>query len=181
MYIKNLSSSEKEAIAEAYQTAHNVPEKVRYQALKLLSQGYKRSEVARILGKSLQALGEWVTTYNRKGLEGLQRKKILGNRRKLTREQQDQISQILKEKTPEQCGEAGKFWTVELLKKLVTREYGITYHSDQSYRNLLTQAGFSFHKPGKVHKEQNPHMRKRFEQRLKKNSKSIGEKMVWYW
>ena len=181
MYIKNLSEREKKAIEEAYQTTHKVPEKVCYQALKLLSQGYKRHEVATIIGKSLQALGEWVTTYNRKGLEGLRGKKTTGNHRKLTREQKDQISKILKEKTPEQCGEEGKFWTVELLKKLVTREYGITYRSDQSYRNLLIQAGFSFHKPGKVHKDQNPHMRKRFEQRLKKNSKSIGEKMVWYW
>ena len=181
MYIKNLSSSEKEAIAEAYQTAHNVPEKVRYQALKLLSQGYKRQEVATILGKSLQSLGEWVTLYHQKGIEGLRTKRNPGNHRKLTLEQQDQLTKILKEKTPEQCGYEGRFWTVGLLQKLVQREYGITYRSDQSYRNLLIQAGFSFHKPGKVHKDQNPHMRKRFEQRLKKNSKSIGEKMVWYW
>jgi transposase len=181
MRMGQMSKPAREGIEKAYKTAKHPTEKVRYQALKLLTQGYARHEVAAIIGMSLSVIGTWITAYHKKGLEGLREKRTTGNHRKLTREQKDQITQILKEKTPEQCGEEGKFWTVELLKKVVITEYGITYRSPQSYRALLTHAGFSFHKPGKVHKDQNPYMRKRFEQRLKKNSKSTGEKMVWYW
>jgi transposase len=179
--MKDLPTEKKEAIEVAYQTTRNIHEKDRYQALRLLSQGYKRQEVAAILGKSHQALGEWVTTYHQKGLEGLREKRNTGNHRKLTREQKDQMTKILKEKTPEQCGYSGKFWTVEGLKTLVKDTQGVTYKSPQSYRNLFHDAGLSFHKPEKVHKNQSPYRRKRFEEELKKNSQSTGEKIVWYW
>ena len=181
MRINALSLEEKKKIQIAYRRARHPTEKVRYLALKLLSQGYFHKEVSRILGVSDATLRDWVTIYNQGGLEGLREKRVTGNHRKLSVKQKEQLGKLLREKTPEQCGYEGRFWTVGLLQKLVQREYGITYRSDQSYRNLFQQAGFSFHKPGKVHKDQNPHMRKRFEQRLKKNSRSTGEKIVWYW
>ena len=70
---------------------------------------------------------------------------------------------------------------MKLLQEWVQKEYGVSYQSDQSYRNLFQEAGFSFHKPEKVHQNQDPHRRQRFEEQLKKNFRNTGEKMVWYW
>jgi|SRR5208283_3344014 len=181
MRIRALGARQKRAIEEAYHQAQQGREKVRYLTLKLLAQGYTRKEVSTIVGVSLGAIGKWVTGYHHRGVEGLQEKGQPGNHHQLTVEQKDQIGKILKEKTPEDCGYGGRFWTVELLKGWVRKEYGIFYRCDQSYRNLFQRAGFSFHKPKKVHKNQSPYMRKRFEEKLKKNSRNTGEKMVWYW
>lgn len=181
MHIKNLAKKEKEEINKAYQATKNVSEKVRYQALKLLTEGYKRKEISAIIGKSAKAIGLWVTAYNKNGIERLREKRTTGNHRKLTNDQKDKIAKILKEETPEQRRFQGKFWTVNFLKQLVKKEHNAAYQDNQSYRNLFSYAGFSFHKPEKVNKKQNPYMRKRFEQNIKKNSKNTGEKIVWYW
>lgn len=181
MRIKNLSDDRKEEILRAYKTTANVHEKIRYQSLKLLSEGYRRKEVSTITGLSEETIGVWVTAYNKHGISELREKRVTGNHKKLTTEQKDKITIILKRKNPKQYGFEGKFWTVELLKKLVTKEYGVTYKDKQSYRNLFSYAGFSFHKPEKVNQKQSPHMRKRFEQEIKKNSQSTGEKIAWYW
>lgn len=181
MRIQNLTKEQKEEIRETYQTTKNANEKVRYQALKLLTEGYKRKEIAAIIGKSEKAIGIWVTAYNKNGIETIREKRNTGNHRKLTNNQKDKIVKILKEEIPEQRGFQGKFWTVISLKQLVKKEHGVVYEDNQSYRNLFSYAGFSFHKPEKVNKKQNPYMRKRFEQNIKKNSKNTGEKIVWYW
>ena len=181
MRIKNLAKAQKKEIKRAYKTAKNASEKIRYQSLKLLTEGYGRKEVIEIAGISRQALGQWVTVYNKQGVEGLREKRTTGNNRKLTGDQKNSIAKIIKNNSPEECGLEGKFWTVELLKKLVKKEHGIVYKDSQSYRNLFSYAGFSFHKPEKVNKNRKPHMRRRFEQDIKKNSKNTGEKIVWYW
>jgi putative transposase len=181
MRIKNLNKKEKEKIEKAYKTTKNVNEKVRYQALSLLVKEYQRKDVAEIVGFSEKTLGLWVTAYNKRGIEGLREKRTTGNRRKLTNDQKDGIAKIIKVETPDTRGFQGKFWTVQTLKQLVKKEYGVTYKDSQSYRTLFSYAGFSFHKPEKVNKNRNQHMRKRFEQNIKKNSKNTGEKIAWYW
>lgn len=181
MRIKNLTKKQKEEIIRAYKTTKNAGEKVRYQALKLLSEEYQRSEISAIIGKSRHAIGLWVTAYNKNGIEGLREKRTTGNHKKLAKDQKDSLARIVKSETPKEYGYQGKFWTAELLKKLVKKEYGVTYKSMTSYRNLFSYAGFSFHKPEKVNKNQKPHMRKRFEQDIKKNSRNTGEKIAWYW
>ncbi len=179
--LKKLSKGKKKGIKEAYFKAKNPNDKIRYLGLKLLSEGYKRSQVSAITGRSLQAIGNWVTAYNKKGLDFLKDKRKTGNRKKLTNLQKVRVSELINAKTPEELGYEGRFWNIALLQRLVKEEFAVTYKSSQTYRDLFFYAGFSFHKPGKVNKNQKPHMRKRFEQEIKKNSKNIGEKMVWYW
>lgn len=181
MRIKNLTEEEKERIFRAYKTTKNANEKIRYQALKLLAEGYKRKEVSAITGLSKQTVGLWITAYNKRGIEELREKRTTGNHKKLTGEQKNSIAKILKEKTPDIRGYQGKFWTVQSLKQLIKKEYAVVYKDNQSYRNIFLYAGFSFHKPEKVNKKQNQHMRKKFERKIKKNSKNTGEKIVWYW
>lgn len=179
--LKKISKKRKQEIEDAYRSAKNPNDKIRYQGLKLLSRGYKRKEVSAITGKSIQAIGLWVTAYNKNGLDFLKDKRKTGNRKKITNKQKDRIKELISANTPEELGYEGKFWNTTSLKELVKDKFDVTYKSSQSYRDLFSYAGFSFHKPEKVNKNQKPHMRKRFEQEIKKNSKNTGEKIVWYW
>ncbi len=44
-------------------------EYLRVQAVLLKHRGYKRKEIALIVGKSFNALEEWITKYNKQGLD----------------------------------------------------------------------------------------------------------------
>lgn len=181
MYIKNLPQVAVAELEGAFRRTKDGREKLKYHALWLLARGYKRAEVINIVGKDKNTLGRWVTVYNRDGLLGLRNKPQPGNHRKLTKQQKDQIKELLNTKTPKALGYDGRFWSIELLKRLVKDKFGVIYQSRESYRKLFIYCGFSYHKPDKENKKRNPHMVKRFEDNLKKDSRGIRKKIVWYW
>jgi len=181
MRLKNLPKVKVNALEKAFKRAKDTREKTRCQALWLLTQGYKRREVVKIVGRSKQALAKWVSAYNKKGLEGLDNKPQPGNHRKLTRQQKQRIKKLITTNRPEKLGLEGKFWTVPTIKRMVKERFKVTYKTDDSYRRLFHFCGFSFHKPNKVNKKRNSHMVRRFEEKLKKDSRGIRDKIVWYW
>ncbi len=179
--MNNLPGGRVAALRQAFKKATRGREKIRYQALWLLAKGRKRREVMEILGISKQALGDWVTRYRCAGLKSLKDKPQLGNRQQLTLNQRRRLGRLLLTKTPQQLSLSGQFWTVNLVKQLLAREYQVTYRSETTYRKLLRRAGLSFHKPDKVNRKQNPHLIRRFEDDLKKDSPGIPVKLVWSW
>ena len=64
-----LTLGEKEGIEKAYRSAQHPTEKVRYLAMKLLTQGYPRKAVSTILGRSLSEIGNRVTVSHYQRLE----------------------------------------------------------------------------------------------------------------
>ena len=181
MRMRNLPSAAVVALEKAFKKARNGREKIRFQALKLLTQGYTREESAKITGASIHTLGRWVTNYNKNGLLGLTEKPQPGNHHKLTKQDKLKIKKLLHNNAPDQLGYEGKFWNIKLLRRLIKDKFGLEYKSKESYRKLLHFAGFSFHKPKGVNKKRNGHMVKRFEDKLKKDSGDTREKIVWYW
>lgn len=179
--MRSLPSAKVVALRETFKKAKDGREKIRYQALWLLTQGYTREEAAEVAGVSTHAIGRWVTRYNKEGLGGLANKPQPGNHRKLTNKQKDRTKQLIHGNSPEQLGYEGKFWNIPLLRKLVKDKFGVEYKSKESYRRLLKYCGFSFHKPEKVNKKRKETMVKRFEEKVKKGSGDTGEKIVWYW
>ena len=65
MRIGSLRIGDKERFEKAYRTARHATEKERYVALRLLSRGYLRKEVATLLNGSVSVMGNWVTRYHR--------------------------------------------------------------------------------------------------------------------
>src|SRR5579862_8245716 len=107
--MKNLSREQVDLLEYAYRKAKKVREKQRYHALWLLTKGYKRAQVQEILGISKQALGDWVTTYHKVGLEGLADKPQPGNHHKLTLKQKQTIKELITTNTPEELSLTGRF------------------------------------------------------------------------
>jgi putative transposase len=181
MYIKNLPQVAVAELEEAFRKTRDGREKLKYHALWLLARGYKRAEVKNIIGRDKNTLGRWVTAYNQYGLSGLKNKPQPGNHRKLTKQQKDRIKEWLNTQTPKALGCDSRFWSIEFLQRLVKDKFGVTYQSRESYRKLLIYCGFSYHKVDKENRKRDPHLIKRFEDKLKKDSRGIREKMVWYW
>lgn len=180
-----LTQTAKEKIKELkqfFKTTKRPDECDRARAILKLIEGNKRQEVSSFFDIHVKTLDQWQRQFKRQGIEGLRTVPQRGNTKKLSRDQKEAIKATLTTKTPEELGLEGKFWTVPSLKQYVRREYHVVYQSAVSYQRLFYSCGFSYHKGEKVNKKQNPHMRKRFEDTLKKSSKSTwGEKMVWYW
>lgn len=143
-------------------------EKDRARAIIKLIGGRKRADVADFFDVNIKTVDEWIRKFKLKGVNGLRTKPQKGNNRELTGEQKKEIKKTINSKTPKDVGLEERFWNVPLLKAYVKKQYGITYKSPVSYRSLFAYCGFTYHKPNKVNKKQSPHMRKRFEETLKK-------------
>ncbi|MBI4999726.1 helix-turn-helix domain-containing protein [Candidatus Gottesmanbacteria bacterium] len=153
----------------------------RARAILKLIEGKKRQLIADLFDINIGTLDTWVRNWKRKSIEGIKNTKQAGNNYLLDKKKKKQIKEILDSKTPEEVGLSGKFWTVLKLKELVKIKYNLIYQCNVSYQRLFKYCGFSFHKPNKTNKKQSSHMRKRFEETLKKRSDGATEKMAWYW
>lgn len=156
-------------------------ERDRTRALIKLIEGKKRSEVAGFFDIAKNTLDIWISNFKKYGVSGIKDKLQLGNFHLLTKNQKDEIKKILNSKRPKDLKLEGDFWSIPKLKKLVKYKFNLKYKSPESYRSLFKYCGFTFHKPAKVNKKQSSQMRKKFEVKLKKNSKDMQEKAVWYW
>lgn len=178
--MKNLPREQVDFLEKAFKKAKRPRELLRFHALLLLAEGYKRRDVAKMVRVSTHALEDWVTGFNRAGVEGLRDKPQPGNHRKLTNDQKEKLKTLITTKTPEELGLLGRFWSPNLVSQLVKNEYNILYQHEAA-RKLLHSCGFSFHKPAKINKRQSPHERLRFEDTLKKGSSGTREIIRWYW
>lgn len=182
MRINQLSKEAVDELGKAFKKERNGRQKTRYQAIWLLSKGWKKDKVADVVGMSRDRIRQLVTLYHKDGLNGLKLKPAPGNHRLLTNEQKLHIKKLITTHTPQQLKLTGNFWNIPLLKELVKKETGLMYQDQDSYRRLLIWCGFSFHKPAKVNQRQKEYDRVRFEETLKKDLRTgIVEKIKWSW
>lgn len=182
MYINQLSKEMVDELGKAFKKERNGRQKTRYQAIWLLSKGWKKIKVAEVVGMSKDRIRQLVTLYHKGGLLGLKLKPAPGNHRLLTNEQKQVIKNLITTHTPQQLKLSGKFWNIPLLRELVKIKFGLMYQDQDSYRRLLIFCGFTFHKPAKVNLRQSEHMKVRFEETLKKDSETgVVEKIRWSW
>ena len=185
MRITQLSKEMVGDLEKAFRKEKSGKQKIRYQALLLLAKGFKRQQVAEIVGISPGRIRQWVSMYHKDGLLGLLLKNAPGNHHLLTKEQKQAIKDLISTHTPEELGLIdleGKFWNIPLLRELVKQKFNLIYKNQDSYRRLLHFCGFSFHKPAKVNQRQKEGDRVHFEDILKKDSKTgVVEKITWSW
>lgn len=182
MYITQLPKEAVDELGKAFKKERNGRQKTRYQAIWLVAKGWKRKKVAEVVGMSRDRIRQLITLYHRGGLLGLLLKPAPGNHRLLTNIQKASIKDLITTQTPAQLGLQGKFWDIPLLRELVKKEFHLFYKDQDSYRRLFHFCGFTFHKPKKVNKRQNKHMKVRFTELLKKDPKTgQTEKITWSW
>jgi len=150
-----LSPQERRSLKHRYQIEKHPKMKERYQMLLLSDRGKSIAEVADIVGKTSRRASDILHAYEQRGMKGLILKPQLGNHRKLSTTQRKEITAALK-CAPSSSGIDVPFWSIYALRTLVKERFSVVYAAPDSYRALLYESGFSFHRPEKKYREQNP-------------------------
>jgi transposase len=120
-------------------------EKRRFQALKLLQQGYNQSEVARRVKVCSQTVSRWSRTVAKRGEKALSATGRAGRKPQLDDKQRGKLIARLIE-GPERLGYETPLWTCNRVARLIQEEFGIRYHSGHVWK-LLRQLNWSPQRP----------------------------------
>jgi transposase len=170
-----LSNEERKELQQAYRTCKDAGTRTGYQAVRLYGEGYPEEEIEKITGCSRTSLMEWCRAYREDHSQGLNDKRIGGNRAKLSKLEIEELQQMLHQYTPKErlgakaSSVAGQYWSVEDLTQIVRERYSVEYQSRTSYTHLLRLCGFSYQKTEKVFKSRSEMKVAEFEEQLEKN------------
>lgn len=163
-----LSPQRRRSLQHLYKVEKHPKMKERYQMLLLSDNGKSIAEVAETVRKTTRRVSDILHAYEQGGIGGITLKPQPGNHRKLSREQRKEIAAILKH-TPSSRGIDAPFWSVHAIHTLVKERFSVVYAAPDSYRALLYESGFSFHRPEKKYREQDPEMVRKWLINTKKN------------
>lgn len=127
-------------------------------ALRLRQQGRPVKEIVEITGLADQTVRNAFCAYHSGGIEALKPKRRgrkPGEKRRLSREQEEAVSKLLVDHTPEQLQCECCLWTRAAVRALILREYGV----DLPIRTMgeyLKRWGFTVQRPAKQAMKQNP-------------------------
>lgn len=127
-------------------------------ALRLRRQGRPVKEIVEITGLADQTVRDAFFAYDRGGIEAIKPKRRgrkLGEKRRLSSEQEEAVIKLLVDHTPEQLQFECCLWTRAAVRALILREYGV----DLPIRTMgeyLKRWGFTVQRPAKQAMKQNP-------------------------
>jgi len=176
-----LTEQEAQALRARYDRSSEGTTRSRYQAIWMYGTGYPVAEIEKVVGCSRSSLMNWCTTYQARGLDGLQDERRGGNNAKLTAAQREDLQTRLQSSTPamlfgpQAATHSGQFWTVADVHRAIEQWYGVTYRSLTSYRQLLVTSGFSYQRPAKVFKSRKPAQVTEFEEAFEKKSSTFSK------
>jgi len=129
-----------------------LPERQRYHALILVTQGYSYREVGRILLVDEESISQWAVLYQTDRLEGLRNHQSWGGehgQRFLNAKQLAALKETLvAEAMP--GTKLGSGWTAKAIRKLIRDEYAVSY-SKSGVRKLLCELGWSYQRGRKLY------------------------------
>ena len=151
---------------------HNVKLRQRYDIIRLFLSKRAKPEIAAILDISLTQVYLILNLYKEAGIEGLELKRPTGRQRKLTDEQEEELSSIITEKLPKEVGlEPYCNWTAPLACKYVKDHYGVTF-SERGMRDVFYRLNLSCTRPAYVLAKADPQKQAEFLEKLEGIKKS---------
>lgn len=105
-------------------------------SVKMLQNGIKPQQISHLLNVSAQYVSKWKKIYEAQGVIGL-RLAYQGKPAYLKKEEQAQVVAWIKEHDT---------IAVEAVRDHIEREYGVVYRSKQSYYELMSVGGMSYHR-----------------------------------
>jgi putative transposase len=125
-----------ETLDDMIKNSPNTREMKRALSVKMLQEGFSPEQISRVLNVSEQYVSKWKGLYEQKGVGGLH----LGYRGKkpyLAVAQRAEVVSWIK---------GHQSLRLEELRDYVEQEYGVLYQSKQSYYDLLSEGGLSYHR-----------------------------------
>ncbi len=103
-------------------------------------------EVARSLEVSFVCVYKWMKLYREGGEAALARRKAPGRRPRLTGKEMARLKRVIIGKTPYQLNLGPALWTLPLVRHLIFKLFGISFHKSRIGR-ILEQLGLTPQKP----------------------------------
>lgn len=148
----------------------------RAQAVLIRSEGFTLAETAKALHRSQTFVKDAVIRFKDEKLETTQ---YTSHHSKLSDDDRKAVIKMIQKKNPKDFGYSTQFWTMEIFKAIVKKQYGVSYKGHKSYQDLFKAAGFSFHKPKSVDFRQDPEKMKKFKGALKKSYQTTRLRFSW--
>jgi len=123
----------------------------RKQIVRLKKQGLKGKEIESLTGVRRNRISEIWTAYSKGGSEAIKPRKSgrkPGTCTVLSKEQEEEIKQIIIDKTPDQIKMSFSLWTRQAICEMVKHKYQITL-TERSATNYLKRWGFTCQRPTK--------------------------------
>ncbi len=115
--------------------------------MRLSLQGHKKREIAEIMDMTTQGIYKALKKYKANGLEGLILGKAKGRERKMTKEQETELYEVISEKLPRDVGlEPFCNLTAPLACKYVRNRFGIKF-SERGMRDVFYRLKLSYTRP----------------------------------
>lgn len=109
---------------DARKLSFEVLEEKRREAHRLRKRGMTRAEIGEILGVHADTIGKWLK-LGKNELEYDRRGRKMGSGRRLTEKQEQRLSALITDKTPDQLKMPYALWTRESVRELIKAECGI--------------------------------------------------------
>lgn len=105
------------------------------------------TRIAETLNRSRETVSTYIRTYQNGGLAALRIKHSPGAPPRLTKEQQEQLKQVIVSSTPHEVGFTARHnWTLEIIATYMEREFGQRY-SLRGVSKMMHRRGLSYTKP----------------------------------
>jgi len=123
----------------------------RAQAIIMVDNEIETSQIIQITGYQRSQIFVLRNKYFEKGIAAIEDPARKNPKELLSKKQRDEITEIVKKKTPDDVSFHGTYWTTALLGEYIKRKYKIKYKSRTSLYLFFQKASFSYHKPGRIY------------------------------
>jgi transposase len=134
---------------------HSSKEIIKAQVVLMLDKELNIDTIGNLTGYSRRQCFDIRKRYLTKGLTAIEDKNRKNPKELLSKKQRNELTEILKIKTPRDYGYDSDFWTTTILGDLIKSEYKIKYKSKTSIYLIFKQAKFTFHKPDRLYQARN--------------------------
>jgi transposase len=141
---------------------------VRLLALIQIAKGKSSRELEEIFDRSHSRFCVWVNNFNEYGLEGLKDKSGRGRHSRLSKQELDELKNVVLNKSPEEYGYNTATWNGLLLIDYIEKKYHISYKKANIYVILKQKLGLSFQKGKGFYPEQDKEQREEHKELIKK-------------
>ena len=152
---------------------YNSKEISRAQIVLLLNEGTSCDNIIMLTGYKKRRIYQVRAAYLSEGITGILDKRKPSRKSLLSKEERDEICEILLQNTPLDYGYSTEFWSTALLADLIESRYNVRYASKTSYYLLFKKAKFSFHKPGRVYEKKDYEITEKWRKSVKKQIKKV--------
>lgn len=125
----------------------------RYSVVLKHFQGFTNRSISAMEGLDVHSVATYIKTYKEHGIGALTAKKSTGAPRKLSKEQEDIIVDLITNNTPDEVGfDSRKNWTIELVRQWIISNFNIIIkHSSMAV--ILHRLNLSYTRPTYVLKK----------------------------